>query len=280
MKKFSTAPVVALGAALAAGSAGTNADAASLDSVFALIASETGQSNIEADFSFNLNDEDTLVVLDETGGTTAGLPDAGDVITTLFSFESVTSSGPDGTTTVFLDATESGVVSVLPGTFTSTVGVFGIAQFLVTASDDDSLFVTGNPDTAPLFRVFVDDDASASLVLSSLPVPPASTLFAEIGTGFSAGSPFLLEIDSPNLTNANLEGLDILAFLDADGLIASIDSALIQPSNVAITGGTTSANGVVTISAVVVPSPAAAGVGVLGVLGLLGARRRRPTQVA
>lgn len=282
MKKFSTAPVVALGAALAAGSAGTNADAASLDSVLSLIASTTGQLGSLAEFSFNLDASNTIVQIDQIGGSNPLAVDAGDVITTFFDFTSVTSSNGGVTSTVFLDTTLNGPAAGQPaGIFNSTVGVFGSAEFLVTETSLTTITVTGNPAEEPLFRVFEDNNPSF-LVISDLPNEDdlrGASLFANIGLN-TATDPFVFTVGNVETTDGDLNGLDIANFDGADSLIAFLGDSLIPESAVTISASQNSASGTVTISAVVVPSPAAAGVGVLGVLGLLGARRRRPTQVA
>lgn len=275
MKKFSTAPVVALGAALAAGSAGTNADAASLDSVFSLLAGATGQVNVPADFTFALNGVDTLVLVNGVALDPAGVLAVNDVITTTFTFDSISSTGPIGAATVELDASENSQTGAT--SFQSTVAVFGTAEFLITSIVDGpgvpSIEVTGNPADEPLFQILEDNDPSFEVDVAAL---PAGTEFATVGNN-TASTPFTL-LPLGAFTFANFTGLDILSSLPIDSLITSFSAGLVDPSSVLISS--TGATGELTVSAVVVPSPAAAGVGVLGVLGLLGARRRRPTQVA
>jgi MYXO-CTERM domain-containing protein len=239
------------------------AQAASLTSVMASLAEATGNVNQEADYTFSLASAgSTFAVVDNN--PLNPLVAAGDVLNTSFLFSQVS---VDSTSTVLNAPINS-------GTFASTVAVFGTSSLLVTSTTATTITVTANPTTDPLFSIYEIDNMGTPLSIDNpLPGSPPADLFATVGGPTVPATEFTFLVQSLTVSEGALAGLDVNVVLNS--LLVNTDPNLTDPSTVSISGLSADASGEFTISATVVPSPAAAGFGMIGLLGLSTRRRRK-----
>lgn len=253
-----------------AAAASYDAQAGSIGTVLAQMANESGQLNVQGNYTFNINNVDTSVSVANGVGGDPFVIDAGDIITTNFVISSISTAGGTGSTAT-LDSSID--ISLGGGNFATTVGAFGTSSFLVTGVSSAAITVVANPISAPLFTVYQDDDPLLTLVPTTLTLP-GSDLFGTVGN--PPNNSIILTVDSASQSSADLDGLDFLIALGAVTPNVALNNTLIQPSDVTITAENTgtSASAAITLTATVIPSPSAAIAGLVGIGGLTMRRRR------
>lgn len=275
-------------ALLSAASLGATGTASASSLLHSLISGITGNNTV----SFTLNDDDQATFVDLTGDqvdiqvpvlNVLGLPipgefidveplQAGDEFNGVVSFPSIDIANFG--TNIDLGGFE------LTGTY--TLGVVSIDGLTASLEGSIQIFEDSSPDADfGDLATFDGSDVDSVLlgsftIITALSTLTSNSLVSPNGIGSTSSGAVPVGVGIPG------SSVSISASFDGDGLFG--DPSLFGDFGLAnfgfdlqgpVSGFDFGSDGGVTISAEVVPSPAAAGVGVIGVLGLLGIRRRR-----